>query len=244
MEILRVRTNNDEAVLPRKRKTSNHFEVGEEECSHSSTVEDYFRWLHIEALDLANTCIQNRFSQPGYKPYHNLEELLVRAANNEDLSGQLHEVISFYGNDFEEGELCTQLQIFGSCFTNLRISKKVTLKEALQFLQNLSISQCSFYKQVCWLARLILVLPATNAASEWSFSNMKRIKTYLSCTMKQDCINHPMILNIYKEIANELDLAAVANEFISGSDHRKCFLDRLNFTLLLLIFSNIYYIML
>ena len=232
MEILRVRTNSEEAVFPRKRKIPNRFEVGEGECSHYSTVEDYFCRLYIEALDLAITCIQNRFSQPGYKLYHNLEELLVGAANNEDHSGQLYEVISFYGNDFEEGELCTQLQIFGSCFTNLSNSKKVTLKEALQFLQNLSISQRSFYKQVCWLARLILVLPATNAASEWSFSNMKRIKTYLRCTMKQDCLNHPMILNIYKEIVNELDFAAVANEFISGSYHRKrVFLDRLNFTL-------------
>ncbi len=32
MEILRVRTNSDEAVLPRKRKTPKRFEVGEGEC--------------------------------------------------------------------------------------------------------------------------------------------------------------------------------------------------------------------
>ncbi|NKC02343.1 MAG: hypothetical protein GKR90_28105 [Pseudomonadales bacterium] len=83
-----------------------------------------------------------------------------------------------------------------------------------QFLQILSISQRSFYKQVCWLARLILVLPATNAASERSFSNMKRIKTYSRSTMKQDRLNHLMILNIYKELANELDLAAVANAIL------------------------------
>ena len=118
-----MRTNSDEAVLPRKRK---RFEVGEGECSHSSTVEDYFRGLYCEALDLAITCIQDRFSQPGYKLYHNLEELLVRAAHNEDHSEQLREVISFYGSDFEEGELCTLLQIFGSCFTNLSNSKEVT----------------------------------------------------------------------------------------------------------------------
>ncbi len=43
--------------------------------------------------------------------------------------------------------------------------------------------------------------------------------------MKQDRLNHLMILNIYKELANELDLPAVANEFISDSDHRKNFLD-------------------
>ncbi len=74
---------------------------------------------------------------------------------------------------------------------------------------------------MCWVARLIIVLPATNAASERSFSTMKRIKTYLRSTIKQDRLNHLMILNIYKELTKKLDLVKVANEFISGSEHRK-----------------------
>ncbi len=61
-----MRTNCDEAVLPRKRKTPKHFDVGEGECSHSFTVEDLFCRLYFEALNLAIACIQDRFSQSGY----------------------------------------------------------------------------------------------------------------------------------------------------------------------------------
>jgi len=223
MDILRVRMNTNEPVLPRKRKTPRRFEVGEGDSSHSSTVEDHYRKLYFEALDLAINCIQDRFNQPGYKLYQTLEELLVKAANKEDYSEQLHKVVAFYGSDFDKSELHTQLQIFGSCFSTSSGTEKITLKEALRFLQSLSDAQRSFYKQVCWVARLIIVLPATNAASERSFSTMKRIKTYLRSTMKQDRLNHLMILNIYKELTKKLDLVKVANEFISGSEHRKNF---------------------
>ncbi len=41
--------------------------------------------------------------------------------------------------------------------------------------------------------------------------------------MKQDRLNHLMILNIFKELTKKLDLVKVANEFISGSEHRKNF---------------------
>ena len=64
---------------------------------------------------------------------------------------------------------------------------------------------------------LILVLPATNAASERSFST---VKTYLRSTMKQEHLNHLMTLNVYKEQAKELDLVTVANDFVRGSEHR------------------------
>ena len=43
-------------------------------------------------------------------------------------------------------------------------------------------SQEILLPEVTKLAKLLLVLPATNAASERSFSAMKRIKTYLRST--------------------------------------------------------------
>ena len=67
---------------------------------------------------------------------------------------------------------------------------------------------------------LIVVMLATNASSERSFSTMKRLKTYLRSTMGQTRLNHLMILNIYKEILDCMDLTAVANEFVQGSEHR------------------------
>ena len=38
--------------------------------------------------------------------------------------------------------------------------------------------------------------------------------------MGQSCLNRVMLLNIYKEKLDALDLKAVANEFVRGSEHQ------------------------
>jgi len=97
----------------------------------------------------------------------------------------------------------------------------VSLKECIKYLQGLSPDAKSFYSEVCTLTELILVMPATNALSERSFSVMCRVKNYLQSTMRQERLNHAVVLNIYKEELEKLDLIAVANEFVSDSEHRK-----------------------
>ena len=74
--------------------------------------------------------------------------------------------------------------------------------------------------EVCTIMKLILVMPATNAMSERSFSALKRVKTNLRSTMNQDRLNHYMILHVHKELTDALDLKEVANEFVCGSEHR------------------------
>ena len=71
-----------------------------------------------------------------------------------------------------------------------------------------------------WVAQLIIVMPATNAASERSFSVLRRIKSYLRSTMTQQRLNHLMILNINKEALDEMDLKSIANESVQGNEHR------------------------
>ena len=65
-----------------------------------------------------------------------------------------------------------------------------------------------------------MVMPATNPASERSFSTMRRIKSYLRSTTGQVRLNNLMILNIYKEQLDNLDLRVVANDFVAGNEHR------------------------
>ena len=52
------------------------------------------------------------------------------------------------------------------------------IADLLDFFQSLGI----LLSEVCTLAKLMLVMPATNAFSECSFSALKRVKTF-----KQDC---------------------------------------------------------
>ena len=74
--------------------------------------------------------------------------------------------------------------------------------------------------QVIELLKLILVLPATNASSERSFSLLRLVKSYLRPTTGQGRLNHLMILGAYKENVDELNLKDVAREFIYKNDTR------------------------
>ena len=208
----RERTNTNLPVLPRKRKAPRRFEIGTEEGSHSVTVEDHYRRAYFEVLDLAIAGISDRFNQPGYAIYNNLESLLVSAANSEPFNERLTEVVAFYEDDFDSSQLSAQLQNLGTFFSGN--TEKVSLHDCLVALQNFSSAQKEFFCQICTLARLILVMPATNAASERSFSAMRRLKTYLRSTMCQSRLNHIMLLNINKQKIDDLDINTVAYEFV------------------------------
>ena len=189
----RERTNSDLPRLPRKRRAPRRFEIGTGEGSHSATVEDHYRQTYFEVLDLAIAGILDRFNQPGYAVYYNLESLLVSAANNEPFNEQFHEVVTFYEDDFDSSQLSAQLENFGTFFSEK--TEKISLRDSLQGLQKMSPTQKEFFSEICTLAYLILVMPATNAASERSFSAMRRLKTYLWSTMCQSRLNRIMLLN-------------------------------------------------
>ena len=117
-------------------------------------------------MDLAISSIQDHFDQPGYAIYSNLESLLLKVANQADYSTELQEVVSFYGDDITEVDLTTQLQILSTRFAKeFQSDKPYTLTTILSFLRDLSAGQGVFFKQVCQFAHLIIVMPATNAAS-------------------------------------------------------------------------------
>ena len=136
VEKVRQQTGCDEPVLPRKRKAPKHLEVGSAEGFHSVSVQEHYRRLYFEALDLVITGITDRFDQPGYVVYKNLEGLLVKAANNTPCDDCLNEVVSFYRDDFNPTELTTQLKLLGTHFTEQNYSG-VTFQDCLQYLRSL-----------------------------------------------------------------------------------------------------------
>ena len=77
--------------------------------------------------------------------------------------------------------------------------------------------------QVSKLVSLLLVMPATNAQSERSFSAVRCIKTYLRSSMSQKRLNSLMLLHVHKSETDDLDLIDVANDFIESNKHRKHF---------------------
>ena len=68
--------------LPRRRKTPRRLDDGSSPTLPTS-VEDHYRRIYFEALDLIISCIEDRFNQPGYKTFRNVQELLIKAASEE-----------------------------------------------------------------------------------------------------------------------------------------------------------------
>ena len=204
----------DEPILPRKRKRPARYDNGTPNLEFD-TVEKYYQHFYIEAFDLIINSIRRRFDQPGFNTYKNLENLLLKAAKEEDYNSEFEFVTNFYGTDIDKYLLETQLVSFQSCFPK---DKKANLKSFAEFI-NLP-GKGLLFSQIKIVLKLIFVMAGSNAGSERSFSGLKRLKTYLRSSMNQDRLNHLMTLNIHKEETDSLSVIEICNEFVSKSDYR------------------------
>ena len=127
----------------------------------------------------------------------------------------------FYKDDFDSYNLKAHFVTFGVEFQqkNITSTGATSFFDLLYHLKAYSIAQRSLLDQVVRIVQLILVMPATNATSEMSFSALRRIKDYLRATMKRETKSFACPL-CAKELTNSLNLEDIANNFISGSAHR------------------------
>ena len=218
LEANRLQVN--EPALPRRRKVPRRFEEGREDThSYPSTPEDHYRKIYFEAIDLIVNCITDRFNQPGFLIYQHVESLLLKAANCKEYQSELKFVLEFYGSDLDGSSLSTQLEVFSTtCKT--KSQEVYRLSDMVKLFKSLTPSQIELMSQVCKAFKLLLVMPATNAVSEHSFSALRRVKSYLRSTMTQQRLNHLMVLHIHKDLTDELDIVTLANEFVALREHR------------------------
>ena len=87
-------------------------------------------------------------------------------------------------------------------------------------MQGFSAAEKDLMSQVVILVQLVMVIPATNAISERSFSAMRIIKTYLRSAVLQEQLNATMVLHIHKKSTDALKVQCLNNEFVSTSDYR------------------------
>ena len=132
----------------------------------------------------------------------------------------LSEVLNFYDTDFHADNLKTQLKLFRNMIQDQN-SKEFGYGDIITLFKNLKPEQRNFISEVFKVVELILVLPASNAALERSFSQMKIIKSRFRCRMKSKRLNHYMLMGHYKEMTDRLDLEKLAVEFIKRNEKRQ-----------------------
>ena len=207
-----------EPNLPRRRKIPKRYDDGSHSGDFHDTPFSFFKQMYFEALDLIVNCIEGRFDQPGYRKYQSIESLLIKACKREEWKSDLEVVCKTYKDDFDKDLLCTQLNILGANFNDQETSA-ITIFDIKDYMLTLSPGQLSLISQVKRLMQLILVMPATNASSEHSFSALRRVKTYLRTTMTKERLNYLMIIRVHKERTDALDIKTLLNEFVDNSEH-------------------------
>ena len=196
-------------------------EIGSSAPEFAKIVEDVYSKTYYEVIDFVVQSIKDRFDQNGrFKILSKLEELLCDSeCKLEDYS----DVIQLYGDDFNQQRMASQLLILHA---NLPREIKSLVggmisKGIIAFPQSLSLIESELYTEVIKLAKLIIVMPTTNAVSERTFSALRRLKTWLRSAMHQSRLNWCMLLHVHKDETDKLDLATIGNEFASRNSSRQ-----------------------
>jgi hypothetical protein len=131
--------------------------------------------------------------------------------------------MNVYGDtDLTRYKLKTQLLLLPQIAESMEFDNaRFDVNDLVKFFQSLDNARKLLLSEIYTLGKLLLVMPATNAVSERSFSALKRVKTYLRSTTGTSRLNHLMLLHVHKDLADEINIVQVANTFVGDKDRRK-----------------------
>ena len=188
------------------------------ECPPTPKV--YLKQAYFKVIDLFTNCIQKWFDQPGYQIYQSLDTSWSKPVNRRSwgrlrfYSHVLPGWLWYRNLSFPVANICcTLLHSWGPGSTNLYLWSQALLSFTFSW------PNCSSFSVRC-LQQLMLVMPATNAKSETSFSALCCLKNYLRTTMAQEWLNHLIIMQVHKEQTDNLDINSISNVSVGVSEHR------------------------
>jgi len=210
----------EDPKLPRKQKAPARREIGALDTHYSAeTTKDHYREVYYSAIDTVTQCITSRFDQEDLGIYQNIQELILKSIFSEPYETDLAEGAKTFGEDVDPYNLEGQLALLPKIATksmgldpsNFDVSDLVTFYQSLDSFRKIILSE------VCILGKLILVMPATNAVIERSFSALKRVRA----TTGDSRLNRLMILHVHKGKTDAINLVDVANDFVGEKANRK-----------------------
>ncbi|XP_071478874.1 zinc finger MYM-type protein 1-like [Diadema antillarum] len=188
------------------------------------TPKDMFKSVWFDALDNVISGMQDRVSSKAISVLSAVEDLLLSAWSDREVpTKSLECVVKHFGDGLNESRLEAQLRVL----ENLRditgsstvAGHRVTVKHIIDSISETDMK--SIIPEVVKLCRLYIVHPATTATAERSFSTLRRLKSYLRGTMSQSRLNSLLILTMYRERVELIDMVDLVNEFISRGDTKR-----------------------
>ena len=111
-------------MLPRKRKKPNYsilqYVEGNPkpagEAYHPEKAYDHFKQIYFEAPDGIVNAINDRFDQPAFELFSQVEQLFLKSVKKQDVTDELKIVEKHFKNDYDEESLITELQLLPTIF--------------------------------------------------------------------------------------------------------------------------------
>lgn len=177
---------------------------------YQADVVDSLRQQYFEALDTIVNGIKSRFDQVGARVYAEMEQMLLKGdvGNNTLLSS--YPELSVSG-------LQTEFLIYKA--SSPEASSLRNVREYVDKFKADSTNLIQF-PNIATLCKLLLIVPASNASSERSFSAMKRLKTPMRNAMGHARLSFLMGLYVHRGITDSLDMSLIIKEFIMCHQHR------------------------
>lgn len=205
----------NDPLLSRKRKVPSKL-GGNDTESTLTTAEEFFMNIFEKCFDSVLESFAVRFNKANQKIHKSLEKLLL---NQEDSAERLI-IEDLYKDDIDFCSFNLHRQMFYE-FVKIRKAEHPTcLEDVVDFLQKNSETAglCPVFTK---FVTLLMTIPGSSCTNERSFSLMKRLKSYLRSTMNQDRLNYIAILSTYKEMARDLNMDIIIDEFISLNSLRQ-----------------------
>jgi hypothetical protein len=226
--------------MPRQRKVSKKVDdTGTNHVFDADTPHIYYRQQYYALIDAIIGQMQTRFNQASLELLSNIESMLLDAANGRLQSTAtvtLPEALQLYDKILDMDKLSSQLPMLRAVIETAgkvskdRVTRDIKTVSSVRCLAN--ILNCSDFgmnlcSEIYTLCMIYLAVPMTSATAERSFSTMRRIKTYLRQTMKQQRLNDCMLLHIHKQYTDKLDFDEIARLFVSKNSERLKFFGHL-----------------
>ena len=168
---------------------------GDNELFHDQQEKTEWKRKYFEALDLVDSAIERRFNQNDMKVASEQKSTLVDDANQGLALSALEDIN--LSDPIEKTWLVMELTLLRDYTADRQF---ISVQELADIVTELNPQTRIVFKQVTRTIKLCLSLPVSAASSERSFSDLKRLKTWLRSTMTQKELTHTSLMHVHQEI--------------------------------------------
>jgi len=206
-----------EPSVQRQRKVPKRFDDNPTTAYFASTPKERFRPIYFSVIDQIMASLDTRFHSETYDILSKLEDFATHKCGVNEIEKYLRHNDDC---DFDLDRLELHRNMFFDIVKERKLTQIVDLTSITIFLKS-NQAEREFFCEYSKFIRLLLSYPQTVCIAERSFSQLRRLKNYLRTTMTQTRTNSIALLYIHQELANEINLDEILDEFISRNQQRQ-----------------------